>query len=167
MKALAATYMHSRAIARGSGTNAGASSAAIVEGARRLSRTSVITTANPAVATCTIETCDRNGRLPNALRGILAGEAAVPRALVTRVVEECRGSGARRLPVGDRIVELSAREWEILELLADGSSTNQVGNRLFISPVTVRRHVSTLVRKLRVADRDEAVRLFRERSAGS
>jgi DNA-binding NarL/FixJ family response regulator len=106
-------------------------------------------------------------RLPNALRGILAGEAAVPRSLVTRVVEAFRGSGARRLPVGDRTVELSAREWEILELLADGSNTNEVGDRLFISPVTVRRHVSTLVRKLRVADRDEAVRLFRERSAGS
>jgi DNA-binding NarL/FixJ family response regulator len=105
-------------------------------------------------------------RLANALRGVLAGEAALPRALVARVIEEFRERGRRRLLplLGERGVELTSREWEILELLRTGCTTAEIAQRLFVSKVTVRRHVSSILRKLRVADRKSALRLLEERS---
>jgi DNA-binding NarL/FixJ family response regulator len=105
-------------------------------------------------------------RLPHALRGVLAGEAAVPRALVTRVIDEFRTRGRRRrvpLP-GRRGIELSSREWEVLDLLREGCTTAEIARRLFVSPVTVRRHVSAVLRKLDVSDRAAAVEML-EREA--
>jgi len=106
------------------------------------------------------------GRLPNALRGVLAGEAAVPRALVARLIHEFRERGTRRLStIGGRGVELTSREWEVLDLMAEGLTTAQIGERLFVSPVTVRRHISSIVEKLGAPDRSAAVRLYRESSS--
>lgn len=101
-------------------------------------------------------------RLPHALHGVLAGEAAVPRRLVSRLIDEFRTQGRRRrlMVDGQRGPELSRREWEVLELFRQGLTTQQAAERLFLSPVTVRRHVSTIVRKLRVPNREAAVRLF-------
>jgi DNA-binding NarL/FixJ family response regulator len=102
-------------------------------------------------------------RLPHALRGVLEGEAALPRPLVARVLEEFRGRGKRRrLGAGDRGVELTSREWEVLELLCDGLSTAEIAKGLFISRVTVRTHVAAVLRKLRVPDRKAAVELLKE-----
>ncbi len=105
-------------------------------------------------------------RLPHALRGVLAGEAAFPRALVARMVDEFRERGRRRrLPVvGTRGVELTSREWEVLQLMREGLKTDEIAGRLFISQVTVRRHVGGILRKLRVSSRAEAVDLLDERS---
>lgn len=103
-------------------------------------------------------------RLPDELSNVLAGEAALPRSLVTRVIEEFRGRDQRRLSLRARSrVKLTSREWEVLNLLRDGLSTAEIAARLFISPVTVRTHVSALLRKLRVPDRHAAVRLLDER----
>jgi DNA-binding NarL/FixJ family response regulator len=52
---------------------------------------------------------------------------------------------------------LSAREREVLELLAEGLTNNEIGARLFISPITVRNHVSRILAKLQVRDRREAM----------
>jgi DNA-binding NarL/FixJ family response regulator len=102
-------------------------------------------------------------RLPDALRGVMAGEAAVPRSLVARLIHEFRDRGTRRLPtIGGRGVELTSREWEVLDLMAEGLTTAQIAERLFVSPVTVRRHISSIVEKLGAPDRATAVRLFRE-----
>jgi two-component system nitrate/nitrite response regulator NarL len=105
-------------------------------------------------------------RLPAALRGVLAGEAALPRALVARVLEEFRG--AERRPIlrllRRRGVELTDREWEVLELLRDEFSTAEIAARLNVSQVTVRRHVSGILGKLRVPDRKAMARLFEEHS---
>jgi DNA-binding NarL/FixJ family response regulator len=99
-------------------------------------------------------------RLPAAVRGALAGEAALPRVMVTRVLEELRGRGERRLALpGPRTVVLTKREWEVLELLRSGRTTAQVADALFLSPVTVRRHVSGILGKLRVPDRESALEL--------
>lgn len=102
------------------------------------------------------------GRLPFALRGVLEGEAALPRGLVARLIEEFRTRGKRRrLPLmRQRGVELTEREWEVLEFLHDGMSTAEIAERMSISPVTVRRHVSEILKKLRVSSREEAVQLF-------
>lgn len=100
--------------------------------------------------------------LPAALRGVLAGEAAMPAALVTRVLEEFRAPGRRVLRrKSDAAAKLSPREWEVMELLAGGLSTEQVAGKLFVSPTTVRVHVSTVLRKLRVRDRESAFRVLK------
>lgn len=100
-------------------------------------------------------------RLPFALEGVLAGEAAIPRRLVSRIVEELSERRRRRVPLRERGgAELTSREWEILELLRDGASTAEVAERLGISQVTVRRHVSEVLRKLRVPDRGAAFALL-------
>jgi DNA-binding NarL/FixJ family response regulator len=100
--------------------------------------------------------------LPGALRGVLAGEAAMPPGLVTRILQEFRGPSRqgllRRPAAADK---LSAREWEVMELLSQGHSTEEVANRLFVSPTTVRVHVSAVLRKLRVKDRESAFKLLR------
>jgi DNA-binding NarL/FixJ family response regulator len=101
-------------------------------------------------------------RLPLALHGVLEGEAALPRHLVALVIEEFRERRRRRrIPlVGRRSVELTDREWEVLDLMREGLSTQEIADRLFISPVTVRTHVSAILRKLQVSSREAAVELL-------
>jgi DNA-binding NarL/FixJ family response regulator len=97
-------------------------------------------------------------RLPAALCGVLNGEAALPRALFGRVLRESRDFAAlARVPVCVGGVALTARESEILRMLHSGMSTVQVGETLSLSPITVRRHISTAVAKLGVADRKAAL----------
>jgi len=103
------------------------------------------------------------GRLPLALEGVLAGEAALPRALVARVLDEFRTRRRRRrlLLPGGRGCTLTDREWETLELLAEGLSTAEVAERLLVAPVTVRRHAAAIVKKLNVGDRRSLLQLVR------
>ena len=103
-------------------------------------------------------------RLGHALRGVLAGEAALPRALVAKVVEEFRERGRRRrLPALRKLnVDLTDREWGVLELLREELSTKEIAGRLQISEVTVRRHVGAILKKLQVADRAAAIQLLDE-----
>lgn len=104
-------------------------------------------------------------RLANALRGVLEGEGAIPRALVGSLVSEYQAQGRVRMIVSRRgRVELSRREWEVLHLMAENLGTAEIAERLFISPVTVRRHISSLIAKLGVEDRAAAIAVF-ERQA--
>ncbi|HET9871028.1 MAG TPA: response regulator transcription factor [Propionibacteriaceae bacterium] len=101
--------------------------------------------------------------LPKALRGVLAGEAAMHPGLVTRILQEFRGAARRRTGRKSAVAEkLTAREWEVMEMLSQGHSTEEVGRRLFVSPTTVRVHVSAVLRKLRVKDRESAFRLLHD-----
>jgi DNA-binding NarL/FixJ family response regulator len=101
-------------------------------------------------------------RLPLALHGVLDGEAALPRRLVALLIEEFRDRRRRRrIPlVGRRSVELTDREWQVLELMREGLATEEIAARLFISGVTVRTHVSAILRKLQVPTREAAVELL-------
>ena len=101
-------------------------------------------------------------QLPVAVRRAVAGEAALPGVLTARLIEQFRRLGRRgTLALEDgRSVELTPHEWLILGLLADGHSTARMAQGLFVSPVTVRRHVSALLHKLDVPSRDEARRLI-------
>ena len=106
-------------------------------------------------------------RLPDALDGVRSGEAAVPRTLVTRMLERFRGREPRwRQPVADDSFggRLTSREWEVLALLAQGLSTGAIARRLMLSSSAVRVHIAAIVRKLGVPDRDAAIKLFRERA---
>jgi DNA-binding NarL/FixJ family response regulator len=58
---------------------------------------------------------------------------------------------------------LTSREWEVLELLAQGRSTAEIADRLVLSASAVRAHIASIVRKLQVADRAAAAQLFRRR----
>jgi DNA-binding NarL/FixJ family response regulator len=100
-------------------------------------------------------------RLPHALRGALSGEAAVPRSLTARLIEEFRRREERRqgLLLDGRRVELSDREWEVLSMMREGLATREMGERMAISPVTVRRHIQSLLEKLSVSSRGEALEL--------
>ena len=103
-------------------------------------------------------------RLAHALKGVLRGEAALPRALVARLMEEFRGRGRRRMTLPNRrAVNLTDREWEVLEAMGEGLRTAEIATRLGVSAVTVRTHVSAILRKLRVPDRAAAVQLLSER----
>jgi len=102
-------------------------------------------------------------RLPHIVSGVMRGEAAVPRALVARLIVELRGreSRLRRLELhGAKSAELTAREWEVVDLLRQGSSTRAIAELLGISAVTVRRHASSGHRKLGVGTRAELMQLL-------
>ena len=105
-------------------------------------------------------------RLPHALEGVLRGEAALPRSLVSRVLAEFR----RRQQPGRRASEagfrhLTSREWEVLELLAAGYTTAEIAQKLFVSSATVRTHVASTLRKLSAPDREAAVALLKQLDA--
>jgi DNA-binding NarL/FixJ family response regulator len=101
-------------------------------------------------------------RLGPALQGVLDGEAALPRNLVTRLMQEFRTRDERPARPRGALATLTSREWETLELMRDGLTTAQIAEQLFVSPVTVRTHVSAILRKLQVADRASAVALARD-----
>jgi DNA-binding NarL/FixJ family response regulator len=104
-------------------------------------------------------------RLAPALRGVLAGEAALPRKLTMKLIDAFRDRARRRsAPVLEqRGIVLTEREWEVVEGLASGEATGRIADRLGISPVTVRRHLSSVMSKLGVEDRDAALALLRGR----
>jgi DNA-binding NarL/FixJ family response regulator len=102
--------------------------------------------------------------LGDELVGVLGGQAAMSRTLVTRVLEEFRDRGPRRRQVDAAVhgPQLTSREWEVLGLMRDGLGTAEIADRLFVSAPTVRSHIAAILRKLRVDDRESAVRLFSE-----
>lgn len=101
--------------------------------------------------------------LAASLRATLAGEAALTPRLLMRILDEFRAPTRARFRRGSKEASrLSAREWEVMELLAGGASTEDVARSLFLSPTTVRVHVSSVLKKLRVSSREEAIRLLRE-----
>jgi two-component system nitrate/nitrite response regulator NarL len=102
-------------------------------------------------------------RLGPALRGVLAGEAVLPRWLVLKVLDQLRGTPRRRIVLPNRptAAQLTEREAEILDLMASGRTTQEIADRLFLAQVTVRTHISAILRKLRVRDRKAAIQLAR------
>jgi NarL family two-component system response regulator LiaR len=95
--------------------------------------------------------------LPRALAGVIAGEAAISRRMSMRLLEQMR-----RAPEGNHGLRpvrspLTPREWEVVDLLSEHLSTDQIAERLVLSTETVRSHVKNILRKLDARSRDEAV----------
>lgn len=88
--------------------------------------------------------------LRRVIEAVVAGEAVIPRSMILELLLELRSGGA-----GGAM--LTGRESQVLGMLRRGQSTAAIAERLQITPVTVRRHVSELVRKLGVEDRSELV----------
>jgi DNA-binding NarL/FixJ family response regulator len=85
-------------------------------------------------------------RLNRVVRAAANNEAVVPRSMVLELVLELRGGGSGA-------DALTARESQVLGMLRRGHRTADIAERLSIAPVTVRRHISELVRKLGVENR--------------
>jgi DNA-binding NarL/FixJ family response regulator len=97
-------------------------------------------------------------RIVGFLRGVANGEAALSGAVARRLLEQVRSTGGRDSGVPDSIAELlSARELEVLLLLDEHLGTDEIAARLFISEHTVRSHVKSLLRKLGVSSRRDAL----------
>jgi two-component system nitrate/nitrite response regulator NarL len=97
-------------------------------------------------------------RIVQFLRGAAEGEAALSGSIARRLLEKVRDGGNGDGGVPDSIaLALSAREVEVLLLLDDHLGTDQIAARLFISEHTVRSHVKSLLRKLGVSSRRQAL----------
>ncbi len=97
-------------------------------------------------------------RIVDFLRGVSAGDVALSGAVARRLLEQVREGGHRADAVPESIAGvLSARELEVLLLLDQHLSTDEIARRLIISEHTVRSHVKNLLAKLGVSSRREAL----------
>lgn len=102
------------------------------------------------------------GEIPAALTRVIAGEAALPPALVAKVLDEFRRQERRVIDTDRGAAQLSEREWEVLEMLRRGLTTAEIADQLFVAKVTVRSHVAAILRKLGVTSRQEALELLED-----
>jgi DNA-binding NarL/FixJ family response regulator len=97
-------------------------------------------------------------RIAEFLDGVAHGETALSGEVARRLLDCVRDRGRWDSGVPEAIAsELSAREVEVLLLLDEHLGTGQIARRLFISEHTVRSHVKSVLRKLRVSSRREAL----------
>lgn len=107
--------------------------------------------------------------LPLALTDVAQGKAAITPLLVSRMVKQFHTNEPRfrtttvETEMGPR---LTSREWDVLAGLAEGLSTRDISKRLQLKPSGVRAHISAIVQKLGVVDRDQAIAFFRKTSSG-
>lgn len=100
--------------------------------------------------------------LSEALRSAIGGEAVISRRLISAMLDALALEGTRHADLADgRVVALTAREWEVAAMLARREPTTEMAAALGISSVTVRRHLSGLMRKLGVTSREDAWHLLR------
>jgi DNA-binding NarL/FixJ family response regulator len=93
----------------------------------------------------------RREELFKCIRDVYAGKSFVPPTIALKLAE--------RIPAD----ELSARELEVLKLLAEGKPNKLIGSDLSITEVTVKSHVQSIFRKLNVLSRTEAVAVANRR----
>jgi|tagenome__1003787_1003787.scaffolds.fasta_scaffold20980748_5 DNA-binding NarL/FixJ family response regulator len=103
-------------------------------------------------------------QLASVAHAVLAGAAVIPRTMVAALAEDLYERDRRRQQEAEQrlAVRLTAREWDVMDLLRAGHSTAQVAAKLGISTVTVRRHASDVARKLDVPTRQMVVDLLRD-----
>ena len=95
--------------------------------------------------------------LPRALRGSLDGEAAISRRLAMQLIQQYRSAPTGGLGLRPVRSKLTGREWEVLDLLTGGATSDDIARLLVLSNETVRSHLKNLYRKLEVRSRAEAV----------
>ncbi len=98
------------------------------------------------------------GELLSAIRLVAAGESLLAPSVTRRLIEAYISRPEQKTaaaPVG--LGELTARELEVLSLVARGSNNREVAEALHLSPFTVKTHVSRVLRKLRARDRVQLV----------
>jgi DNA-binding NarL/FixJ family response regulator len=103
-----------------------------------------------------------HAEMARAIRAVGEGEAIFSPAIAARLMEFF--ASFRPAVTPQVFPELSDREREILDLIAQGHKNPDIAARLVLSPKTVRNHVTNILSKLQVADRSEAI--IRAREAG-
>ena len=100
-------------------------------------------------------------QLLDAIRVVAAGDALIAPSITKRLIAE---SAARRDPADPpaAVAALTNRERDILRLVARGLSNAEIAERLVISPLTTKTHVSRILRKLDCRDRAQLVTLAYE-----
>lgn len=91
--------------------------------------------------------------LGDAIRKAAVGETTLHPRVAARVVKELHGA---RLDTNNPFVLLSERELEVLRLIADGRSNQDIADELVLSEKTVKSHVSNILSKLHLTDRTQA-----------
>ncbi|MBO0713306.1 MAG: response regulator transcription factor [Acidimicrobiales bacterium] len=94
----------------------------------------------------------QGNELVSAVRSVAAGHSLIPPATAERVLAELHRADAER----EEVERLTAREREILGLIAQGKTNRQIGSELFLAEKTVKNYVSNLLAKLGMARRSEA-----------
>jgi DNA-binding NarL/FixJ family response regulator len=98
------------------------------------------------------------GELLAAIRLVAAGESLLAPSVTRRLIEAFIARPERvKAAVPDGLDELSPRELEVLSLIARGSNNREVAEALYLSPFTVKTHVSRILRKLHARDRVQLV----------
>ncbi|MFF9343653.1 MULTISPECIES: response regulator [unclassified Streptomyces] len=100
--------------------------------------------------------------LRQAIRAVAGGDALLSPSATRRVVEEFAHRPLAATVAPDRLTALTAREREVVALVAAGLSNDQVAARLVISPLTAKTHVTRAITKLGVRDRVQLVVLAYE-----
>jgi DNA-binding NarL/FixJ family response regulator len=103
-------------------------------------------------------------QLARAIKAVADGEAIFSPVIAKRVIESFARTGARQRPVV--FPELTQREREVLDLIAQGLSNPEITRKLVLSPKTVRNHVSNILAKLQARDRSAAIVRAREAGLG-
>jgi NarL family two-component system response regulator LiaR len=98
-------------------------------------------------------------QLRDRLRGVLQGEAPLSGAVAAKILDEFnrqRGGETPEQPAGSQDETLSEREIQILRLVAEGLSNEEIGARLFLSEQTVKKQLSSMLQKLHLNNRVQA-----------
>ena len=97
--------------------------------------------------------------LVSAIRAVADGDAVVAPRVTAKLIELAspRLATARRVPAGDPLGPLTAREREVLRYIGEGSTNGEIAERLFLSESTVKTHVGRILSKLGLRDRVQAV----------
>jgi DNA-binding NarL/FixJ family response regulator len=100
--------------------------------------------------------------LVHGVRAVAKGEAALTARGVRRVIAELAAQPDPRLPGPEQLEELTAREREVMALVAAGLSNDQIAERLVVTRATAKTHVSRALIKLHARDRAQLVTLAYE-----
>ena len=101
-----------------------------------------------------------------AIRAVAAGQAIFGPGIASRVLGYFASPPVAQAPADEPFPELTARERDILTLLADGRRTADIAAELYLSPKTVSNNLTTIFAKLEVADRAAAIIRAREHGLG-
>jgi DNA-binding NarL/FixJ family response regulator len=102
------------------------------------------------------------GELIRAVRTVAAGNVALSPRIVRRLIAELAARPDPRLPGPDQLAELTAREREVMALVAEGLNNDQIAEQLVVTRATARTHVSRALRKVGVRSRAQLVTLAYE-----
>jgi RNA polymerase sigma factor (sigma-70 family) len=101
-------------------------------------------------------------QLAEAVRSVARGDAALAPSVADRLIAELARQPDVRRHVPEHLEELTAREREVVALVAGGLSNREIAEELVVSPATVKTHVSRALGKLHARDRAQLVRLAYE-----